>query len=319
MRGIDNKAIEIVSALPPTIERFPWAGHLGLRMVPEVVRAIESARSTLVFTNVFQISMRAYAPFLFVGLIVWQFFTESVLQGCNSFQLGGTYLVELIKYAGHWAAYLAAVPVIGYGLYRYYRYLKRRELAGMVDPYSYRDRLLQPKLILLATNDPYWPLDALNVYWNGLPEPKRVLYLPNQTHGLRDVDRLIGSLAALNRYAEEGKALPEVSGAFTQRNGRLELTVRTDRTPARVLAWSALSATRDFRQARWTSRRCSRSGGLYECEARTPDDAYAALYAEAVFHDRGEHGFSLSTTVHISSGPQADHRTASSRRAMAVV
>src|SRR5207244_5705152 len=107
-----------------------------------------------------------------------------------------------------------------------------RELAAIVDPYSYRDRLLQPKLILLATNDPYWPLDALNVYWNGLPEPKRVLYLPNQTHGLRDVDRLIGSLAALNRYAEEGKALPEVSGAFTQRNGRLELTVRTDRTPA---------------------------------------------------------------------------------------
>src|SRR5439155_21728723 len=50
-----------------------------------------------------------------------------------------------------------------------------RELAAMVDPYSYRDRLLQPKLILLATNDPYWPLDALNVYWNGLPEPKRVL------------------------------------------------------------------------------------------------------------------------------------------------
>ena len=185
-----------------------------------------------------------------------------------------------------------------------------RELAAIVDPYSYRDRLLQPKLILLATNDPYWPLDALNVYWTGLPEPKRVLYLPNQTHGLRDVDRLIGSLAALNRYAEEGKALPEVSGAFTQRNGRLELTVRTDRTPARVLAWSALSATRDFRQARWTSRRCSRSGGLYECEARTPDDAYAALYAEAVFHDRGEHGFSLSTTVHISSGPQADHRIA---------
>jgi lipopolysaccharide transport system permease protein len=47
---------------------------------------------TLVFTNVFQISMREYAPFLFVGLIVWQFFTESVLQGCNSFHLGGTYL-----------------------------------------------------------------------------------------------------------------------------------------------------------------------------------------------------------------------------------
>ena len=37
---------------PTTIERFPWAGHLGLEMLPDVVRAIDRARSTLVFTNV---------------------------------------------------------------------------------------------------------------------------------------------------------------------------------------------------------------------------------------------------------------------------
>jgi ATP-dependent Lhr-like helicase len=52
VRGLDTKRIDIVSALPRTIERFPWAGHLGLSMVREVVRAIDGARSTLVFTNV---------------------------------------------------------------------------------------------------------------------------------------------------------------------------------------------------------------------------------------------------------------------------
>ncbi|MFO1324016.1 MAG: ligase-associated DNA damage response DEXH box helicase [Burkholderiales bacterium] len=52
VRGLDTKTIEIASALPSTIARFPWAGHIGLSMVPEVVRAIERARSTLVFTNV---------------------------------------------------------------------------------------------------------------------------------------------------------------------------------------------------------------------------------------------------------------------------
>ena len=52
VRGLDTKTIEIVSALPGTIERFPWAGHIGLRMLPEVIRAIEHAKSTLVFTNV---------------------------------------------------------------------------------------------------------------------------------------------------------------------------------------------------------------------------------------------------------------------------
>src|SRR5262249_20037015 len=106
-----------------------------------------------------------------------------------------------------------------------------RELVSMVDPYSYRERLTQPKLILLGTNDHYWSLDALNVYWSGLPEEKRFLYLPNQTHDLRDVDRLIGSVAALNRYSAQGKPLPKLSGVFTQQGDRLELIVRTDQPP----------------------------------------------------------------------------------------
>jgi PhoPQ-activated pathogenicity-related protein len=175
-----------------------------------------------------------------------------------------------------------------------------RELVSIVDPYSYRDLLRQPKLILLGTNDPYWPLDALNVYWSGLPEEKRVLYLPNQTHDLRDVGRLIGSIAALNRYSKLGKPLPQISGVFTQHGDRLELAVHTDQKPKRVLTWSATSPTRDFRQASWNSRACRRSGEGFECEVKTAGDAYTALYAEAVFQDRGEQRFSLSTTLHIA-------------------
>ncbi|MEP7328679.1 MAG: ligase-associated DNA damage response DEXH box helicase [Betaproteobacteria bacterium] len=52
VRGLDTKIIEIATAHPPTIERFPWAGHIGTRLVPEVVRALERAKTTLIFTNV---------------------------------------------------------------------------------------------------------------------------------------------------------------------------------------------------------------------------------------------------------------------------
>jgi len=52
VRGQESKAIVIATAQPKTIERFPWAGHLGLKLLPEVIRAIERARTTLVFTNV---------------------------------------------------------------------------------------------------------------------------------------------------------------------------------------------------------------------------------------------------------------------------
>ncbi len=52
VRGLAPRRVEIATLAPPTIERFPWAGHIGLRLVPEVVAAIERAASTLVFTNV---------------------------------------------------------------------------------------------------------------------------------------------------------------------------------------------------------------------------------------------------------------------------
>ena len=37
--------------LPAEIERFPWAGHIGLSMLSRVIDQIERANSTLVFTN----------------------------------------------------------------------------------------------------------------------------------------------------------------------------------------------------------------------------------------------------------------------------
>lgn len=46
-----SKPIIIDTLIPPDIEHFPWAGHLGIKFLPEVVQAINQARSTLVFTN----------------------------------------------------------------------------------------------------------------------------------------------------------------------------------------------------------------------------------------------------------------------------
>src|SRR5262249_24312971 len=131
-----------------------------------------------------------------------------------------------------------------------------RTLLGMVDPYSYRARLTQPKLILLATNDRYWPLDALSLYWSDLPEPKRVLYIPNQAPRMRAVRRLIGALSALHRSAGHGATLPTLSWSFQSTGGALELTLHSDVRPTRVVAWRASSATRDFRSASWSSHSC---------------------------------------------------------------
>jgi ATP-dependent Lhr-like helicase len=51
VRGVDPKQVVIDALLPPVVERFPWAGHLGTQMLPQVIEAIEEGESAIVFTN----------------------------------------------------------------------------------------------------------------------------------------------------------------------------------------------------------------------------------------------------------------------------
>jgi ATP-dependent Lhr-like helicase len=51
IRGDSGKPIRMESLLPEQVERFPWAGHLGLRMLPQVVEAVERGNTALIFTN----------------------------------------------------------------------------------------------------------------------------------------------------------------------------------------------------------------------------------------------------------------------------
>ncbi len=51
VRGLMPKETRIDALIPPTMERFPWAGHLGLKMLPQVIEAIQDERTSLIFCN----------------------------------------------------------------------------------------------------------------------------------------------------------------------------------------------------------------------------------------------------------------------------
>lgn len=51
IEGPPGEATSIRSVLPPSIERFPWAGHLGTTLLPAVLEQLDAASSTLLFTN----------------------------------------------------------------------------------------------------------------------------------------------------------------------------------------------------------------------------------------------------------------------------
>jgi ATP-dependent helicase Lhr and Lhr-like helicase len=51
IRSEIEKEILIETILPDEIERFPWAGHLGIKLIEKVVPIIHENESTLIFTN----------------------------------------------------------------------------------------------------------------------------------------------------------------------------------------------------------------------------------------------------------------------------
>jgi len=46
-----DKDIEVHSILPDDVEKFPWYGHLGLKLANKILPVIDNSSSTLIFTN----------------------------------------------------------------------------------------------------------------------------------------------------------------------------------------------------------------------------------------------------------------------------
>lgn len=51
VQGRQDKPLLVDTLLPAAIERFPWAGHMGLKMLDQVSREIDASTSCLVFIN----------------------------------------------------------------------------------------------------------------------------------------------------------------------------------------------------------------------------------------------------------------------------
>jgi PhoPQ-activated pathogenicity-related protein len=137
-----------------------------------------------------------------------------------------------------------------------------QRLWRAVDPFTYRDHLALPKLIVNGTNDPYWPLDALNSYWHDLPGEKYVLYVPNAGHGLSERidekghvsrERVVNTLSAFCRCQVHGSTMPKLTWDFADGPDGLRIGGTSKPYPKARREWGATSQTRDFRQARWTT------------------------------------------------------------------
>jgi PhoPQ-activated pathogenicity-related protein len=99
-------------------------------------------------------------------------------------------LQESMKH--HYAAYGFWAPAVGnYTSQHVMDWMDSpqfKALARIEDPFEYRQRYTMPKLLLNAAGDQFFLPDSSQFYWNELPSPKYLRYVPNADHSLKGSD-----------------------------------------------------------------------------------------------------------------------------------
>jgi PhoPQ-activated pathogenicity-related protein len=186
-----------------------------------------------------------------------------------------------------------------------------KRLWSMVDPYHYREQITMPKLIVNGANDPYWTVDALNLYWNDLKGDKFVCIVPNAGHDLSErpengpIDpiraraRVLNATAAFVKHQIMGKPMPKLNWKhFDGDDGSLRLTVESSVPPKGARVWLATSESKDFRQSRWREHPAAIENGKVEASVSPPAKGFIAFFGEVDFDADGL-TYSLSTQVRV--------------------
>jgi PhoPQ-activated pathogenicity-related protein len=265
-----------------------WAKERGKPATRFVVTGGSKRGWTTWLTGAVDDRVVAIAPMVIVMLNLGK-------QGANQLKVWGQYSEQIHDYVERGLMEKTQTP-------------SGTKLWKMVDPYTYRDRLAKPKLLINGSNDRYWTLDALDFYWDGLKGPKYLIELPNAGHGLdQNREWAIGGLGAFFRHTVTGRPMPRLSWAFdTGDRGEATLTIHAEPAPKAARLWTAKSASRDFRESRWESRPLKAGSTIAE-RIPTPNDGRLALFGELEYEVDGI-PYHLTTTF-FEPGVTPHHET----------
>jgi len=305
----DGRKEDAIIAL--TFEEFLNSGEMDwpllLPMVKSVVRAMDAAQAFAEKELPFTIDRFTVTGASKRGWTTW--LTAAVDERVAGI---GPMVIDMLNLEAQLEHQRAAYGTFSERIHDYTdRDLPRRmrapEGAGLlqiVDPYSYRDQITQPKMLFLGTNDGFWTLDSLNLYWDGLQGDKYVVYVPNADHDLAmDWRRVLGGLRALHRHAHGVERLPALQWQYTQEDQQVTLQITPAAADVSVVLWTAQSPTRDFRKAQWTSRPLTLDPDTQTATAQVqaPEQGYSAMYGEVIYSG-GLLPLHLSTTIRVLEG-----------------
>lgn len=121
-----------------------------------------------------------------------------------------------------------------------------QDLANIIDPYEYRERLTIPKYIMAATGDEFFIPDNSKFYFHEFQGSKYLRYFPNCEHSMA------GHLEDARRGMEAWLQMvvynwPQPKFTWTVEEGTRKITVRTETEVESVWVWQVTNPrTRNF-------------------------------------------------------------------------
>lgn len=210
--------------------------------------------------------------------------------------------------ADHWQAYGFWAPALKdyeeKGIMAWFWSEPMRNLLQMIDPYEYRERLTMPKYVINAAGDQFFLPTSSQFYFDDLPGPKYLRYVPNVSHGLDEPGNdALGGLLAWGNAIIKGMSLPQFSWSLPEEGG---IVLSTSDPPAMVKLWEATNpSARDFRLetigASWTSTTVTSSGnGIYEASVEAPERGWTAYFLEMTYPSGSLFPLKFSTPVRVT-------------------
>jgi PhoPQ-activated pathogenicity-related protein len=204
----------------------------------------------------------------------------------------------------HFRAYGFWAPAIGdyVNLHSWSGTPQYTALMKIEDPYSYRERLTMPKLIMNSTGDQYFLPDSWQFYYDDLKGEKYLRYVPNTKHDLRNSD-VRDTLYAFFEAVVTNKARPQFTWKIDKDGS---IIVQTKDKPAEVKLWQATNAkARDFRldtigAVYKSTPLTAEKEGVYHARVASPAEGYTAYFVELTFPTAGKYPLKFTTGVRVT-------------------
>ncbi|MHC4693969.1 MAG: PhoPQ-activated pathogenicity-related family protein [Planctomycetota bacterium] len=177
---------------------------------------------------------------------------------------------------------------------------KGEAMRKLIDPYEYRSRYTMPKFLVNSTGDQFFLPDSAQFYYDDLPGPKYLRYIPNTDHGL-DFSAA-ASLLLFYKSILNDSPLPK----FTWKVAGDRIRIKPIEGKIKeVNLWQAGNEkTRDFRVDTigrvWKSSPLKpRQNGRYVARVPKPEKGWTAFFVEMVYDSGDAVPHKFTTQVHV--------------------